>query len=137
MPALVPELTVSDFPASMTVYLRLGWQVVYDRPEEGFANLRMGKADLMMDALSVGRSFDPTLIPAHRPFGRGMNLEITVPSIAPLLAVLDERPLYLPIEEKWYCAGDKEIGVRQFIIADRDGYLLRFSESLGTRPHAF
>lgn len=66
-----------------------------------------------------------------------MNLEITVPSIAPLLAVLDERPLYLPIEEKWYRAGDKEIGVRQFIIADPDGYLLRFSESLGTRPHAF
>lgn len=65
MPALVPELTVSDFPASMTFYLRLGWQVVYDRPEEGFAYLRMGKADLMIDALSVGRSFDPTMPPPH------------------------------------------------------------------------
>lgn len=136
MPALVPELTVSDFPTSLAFYRRTGWQIVYERPEDHFAYLRMGDADLTIDGLAVGRNFDPALTPAHRPFGRGMNLEITVPSLAPLLAALEGEALHLPVEEKWYRAGDREIGVRQFIVADPDGYLLRFSESLGCRSNA-
>ena len=136
MPALVPELTVSDFPASLAFYRRLGWHVVYDRPEDQFAYLRIGDADLMIDGLAVGRNFDATLTADDRPFGRGMNLEITLPSIAPVLAALAGEPLHLPVEERWYRAHDCDLGVRQFVVADPDGYLLRFSESLGTRPHA-
>lgn len=134
MPTLVPELTVVDFEVSLAFYRILGWQVVYDRPDEQFAYLRLGGADLMIDGLQVGRNFDATLTPGDRPFGRGVNLEITVPDIAPLLAALDGLTLALPPEEKWYRAGDHEIGVRQFVVADPDGYLLRFSQALGTRP---
>lgn len=136
MAALVPELTVSDFPASLAFYRRLGWLVVHDRPEDDFACLRLGEAELMIDGLPFGRTFDPTLTAADRPFGRGMNLEITVPSVAPLLAALEGAALHLPVEEKWYRAGDRDLGVRQFVVADPDGYLLRFSEPLGSRPHA-
>ena len=134
MPALVPELNVTDFAVSLGFYRALGWQVAYDRPEDEFAYLRLGEAELMIDGLRTGRNFDATLSPDDRPFGRGVNLEITVPAIAPLLAALDDTPLHLAPEEKWYRAGDDEIGVRQFIVADPDGYLLRFSEPLGTRP---
>ncbi len=42
-------------------------------------------------------------------------------------------PLYLPLEEKWYRKGETEVGNRQFVVADPDGYLLRFYEDLGTR----
>ena len=134
MPALVPELTVVDFAASLRFYRALGWQVVYDRPEDQFAYLRLGDADLMIDGLRAGRNFDATLTPADRPFGRGVNLEITVPSVSTLLDRLDGAPLHLPVEETWYRAGDHEIGVRQFVVSDPDGYLLRFSQPLGTRP---
>ena len=41
--------------------------------------------------------------------------------------------LFLPLEEKWYRRDDVEIGVRQFIVQDPDGYLLRLSEGIGTR----
>ena len=69
------------------------------------------------------------------PLGRGMNLQITVANIDPMLAALQqaEWPLFLQPEEKWYRAGSREVGVRQFLVQDPDGYLLRFSQSLGLR----
>ena len=140
MPALVPELSVSDFPAALAFDLRLGWTVVHDRPGDEFALLRLGgapeAAEVMLDGLRTGRNFDADLTAAERPFGRGLKLEITVPTLAPVLAALGDHPLALPVEERWYRAGAVEIGVRQFIVADPDGYLLRFSEPLGTRPCA-
>lgn len=137
LPALVPELTVSDFDRSLGFYRDiLGWEVIYDRPEDRFAMLGLGGARLMIDALSVGRNFDRDLTAADRPFGRGMNLEIEVPAIAPMLAALERagHGLHLPPEEAWYRTGDQMGGQRQFVVADPDGYLLRFVESLGTRP---
>ena len=141
MPALVPELSVSDFPAALAFYLRLGGAVVHDRPEDEFALLRLGgegpqAAEVMLDGLRTGRNFDADLTAADRPFGRGLNFEITAPALAPLLAALGDHPLALPVEERWYRAGTVEIGVRQFIVADPDGRLLRFSEPLGTRTCA-
>ena len=42
-------------------------------------------------------------------------------------------PLFLDLEEKWYRTGDGETGVLQFVVADPDGYLLRFYEPLPPR----
>lgn len=137
MPALIPELTVSDIAASLRFYRDiLGWRIVYDRPEEDFAMLALDDAWLMLDGLGTGRNFDSTLTAADRPFGRGLNLQIEVKALRPLLDALAVAglPVHLPPEEKWYRAGDHELGQRQFIVADPDGYLLRFCESLGQRP---
>lgn len=139
LPALVPELTVTDIAASREFYCDiLGWSVVYERPEERFMMLGLGEARLMLDALSIGRNFDAELTPEHRPFGRGMNLEIEVDAVQPMLDALEKagRALHLPAEDAWYRTGDTMSGQRQFIVADPDGYLLRFVQSLGTRPHA-
>ncbi|MBV8913318.1 MAG: VOC family protein, partial [Acetobacteraceae bacterium] len=70
------------------------------------------------------------------PFGRGLNLQMTVDDIQPILSALLGAgwPLFLEPEEKWYRAGAIEAGVRQFLVQDPDGYLLRFSQSLGERP---
>lgn len=37
-------------------------------------------------------------------------------------------------EEAWYRKGDFEVGQRQFLVQDPDGYLLRLVEGLGERP---
>ena len=42
--------------------------------------------------------------------------------------------LFLPLEERWYRRNLVEVGARQFIVADPDGYLLRLSTDIGTRP---
>ena len=39
-----------------------------------------------------------------------------------------------PLEERWYRQDQTETGHRQFVVADPDGYLLRFFSSLATRP---
>ena len=46
--ALVPELAVSDWRRSRDFYCRvLGFQALYERPEEGFSYLTLGSAELI------------------------------------------------------------------------------------------
>lgn len=133
-PALVPELAITDLSASLKFWRDLiGFQVEYDRPKEGFAYLTMGGAHLMVDQIAVGRSWLTGNL--NYPLGRGINFEVAVPDLEPALQRLREAswPLFLEPEEKWYRAGDEEIGVRQFLVQDPDGYLLRLQTDLGRR----
>ena len=134
--ALVPELAVSDWRTSRAFYCDLvGFTVAYERPEEGFSFLTLGDAQLMIDQIGIGRTFEIDEAPLERPFGRGLNLQIRVPDVSAILQRLSAAgvPLYLPLEEKWYRRGDREVGNRQFVVPDPDGYLLRLHEDLGER----
>ncbi|NTJ42782.1 VOC family protein [Agrobacterium larrymoorei] len=138
--ALVPELAVSDWHKSRTFYCDLiGFHVVYERPEEGFTYLALGDAQLMIDQIGAGRTFEQDGAPISFPFGRGMNLQLSVPSLDPVLERLKlaRIKLFLPLEEKWYRKGETEAGNRQFVVADPDGYLIRPFESLGERAFRF
>jgi catechol 2,3-dioxygenase-like lactoylglutathione lyase family enzyme len=133
---LVPELAVSSWQVSLAFYCDLiGFHVVYERPEEGFVYLAFGDAQLMIDQIGAGRTFEHESAPISFPFGRGINLQLAVPSIAPILRRLERAgiDLYLPVEERWYRRGELETGNRQFIVADPDGYLIRPFEGLGER----
>lgn len=134
--ALVPELAVSDWQISRAFYCDLvGFEVAYERPEEGFSFLTLGDAQLMIDQIGIGRTFEVEDAQGGLPFGRGLNLQILVPQVVPVLARLAAAgvSLYLPLEEKWYRRGDREVGNRQFVVPDPDGYLLRLYEDLGER----
>ncbi len=135
--ALVPEFAVSDWRRSKAFYCDvLGFDCAYARAEEGFCYLRLGDAELMIDQIGLGRTFDGGHLPQSHPFGRGLNVQIRVAAIAPMLAALERigHSLFLEVEEKWYRTGAEEAGNRQFVVADPDGYLLRFYEELGSRP---
>lgn len=41
--------------------------------------------------------------------------------------------LFMEPETKWYRVGNDEVGVKQFLVTDPDGYLIRFSASIGRR----
>ena len=73
--------------------------------------------------------------PLDQPFGRGINLQIDVPGVTPILQRLASIgwPLFKGVEDAWYRAGDVEAGQRQFIVQDPDGYLVRLVERLGER----
>lgn len=138
--ALVPELAVSDWQKSRAFYCDLiGFHVVYERPEEGFTYLALGDAELMIDQIGATRTFVAGNASLDAPLGRGMNLQIAVPSLQPILFRLERSAidLVMPLEEKWYRRGTVEVGNRQFIVADPDGYLIRPFESLGERPFRF
>ena len=134
--ALIPELAISDSARSLHFYRDiLGFSVRYERPEEGFAFLELGEAQLMIDEIGKGRTFEMVDAPLEHPLGRGVNLQIKAPAVLPLVRRLDIAgvPLTYPLEEKWYRTGDRETGQRQFVVTDPDGYLLRFFEHIGTR----
>lgn len=133
-PSLVPELLVENLEASLDFWCDLcGFSILYDRKEDGFAYLTLGNAHIMLEEKEVMRNWITAEL--ELPYGRGMNLEITVDSIESIVACLNERnwPLFMEPEEKWYRKGNGEIGVRQFLVQDPNGYLLRFSEMLGER----
>ena len=132
-PALIPEFTVTDVERSTRFYVEvLGFEVRYDRPEERFAYLARGRAHLMLEEPG-GRSFHRAML--EPPFGRGMHLQIEVDDVAALWDAVQGAgaPIVLPLEDRWYRRGDGEVGNRQFVTEDPDGYVLRFFESLGMR----
>ena len=142
--SLVPELDVVDLEASLTFYVGVvGFALVFERPRERFAYLARERAELMLqDADGPGRRFRSA--PLERPFGRGMNLQIAVSGVDELyeeVLAAGVEPV-VPIEERWYVVdvlapsgrgtqiGATRAGNRQFVVADPDGYLLRFYTSL-------
>jgi len=135
-PPLVPELDVADLERSLAVYLGvLGFRCHVRRPEEKFAYLIREGAHLMPEeAGGPGRRF--TTAPLERPYGRGLNLQIEVSDVDALYATAQRAGLEIriPLEERWYRHDDIELGNRQFVVADPDGYLLRFFRDLGQRP---
>lgn len=134
-PALVPELLVVDVERSLAFWREVcGFEVLYSRPEEHFAYITRGSAHLMLEQIGSGR--DWVTGPLEAPFGRGMNLQINVPDISPILASLADAGigLFMQPETKWYRVGGAELGVNQFVVPDPDGYLVRFQSSSGRRP---
>ena len=74
--------------------------------------------------------------PLDYPRGRGLNISIDCPDSKKLANHLSENGIELrkPIEENWYRENQILHGERNFLVQDPDGYLLRFTEKLGTRP---
>ena len=138
-PALVPELYVTDLAASLEFYVgTLGFQIEYDRPEDGFAALSLGSAHLMLEQTPALQRATPEefargqwrTADLEKPFGRGLNLEIQVPDVAAIDDRLKRRdhPRLMELHERTYRVGGRERVVRQLLVADPDGYLIRLSE---------
>ncbi len=126
---LIPELTVSNLEKSLKFYTNiLGFKVEYSR--KGFCFLSFQKSQIMIsesDNWETGK--------LERPLGRGINFQIEVNKIDPLLQKLRKNKIKLFIEpqEKWYRVGKIKMGNKQFLVQDPDGYLLRFFEDLGRK----
>jgi catechol 2,3-dioxygenase-like lactoylglutathione lyase family enzyme len=136
MADIIPELDVSSLEDTLAFYLDiLEFRVRYERREEGFVMLQREGVQLMVQrADGPGRRF--RLAPLERPYGRGVNLQIAVSDVEGLYGrvVEDGRVPVLPMEDRWYEIDGHSRGHRQFVVADPDGYLLRFFQDLGIRP---
>lgn len=145
---LVPELDVTDLATSLAFYVDIvGFAIVFERTAERFAYLDLAGVSVMIEeAHGPGRRFHTA--PLERPFGRGINLQAQVADIDAIFAriVAAGVAVVMPIEQRWYAVdvqtatgrwtatGPIEVGNRQFVVADPDGYLWRFFTDLGTRP---
>ncbi len=128
--ALVPELYVSDLARSLAYYCgALGFSIVYQRPAERFAYIEREGAELMLEE-PIGRTW--LAGPLEPPFGRGVNFQIEAADAAALrdTALAAGAPLVMDLEEKTYLRDEEPVRVRQCVVQDPDGYLLRFSQLL-------
>ena len=128
--ALVPELICSNLEASLKFYCGLlGFEILYDRPEECFAFLGLNGAELMLEQPTNHERLWPNVELSY-PYGRGINLEIGVEN-ATLLhqrAMAAGFPIFLALEERTYQRRTDAVHVRQFAVQDPDGYLVRLSQ---------
>lgn len=138
--SLTPELCCSNIKVSLSFYLEtLGFKIQYQREEEGFAMIERQGSRIMLDEIRQNSVTETKRMwisaPMELPFGRGINLEIKTSKVDQLYTRCKQAraSIFLPVEDKWYRADNSEIGNRQFIVIDPDGYMLRFVQELGER----
>ena len=132
---LVPELMVTDLPDSLNFWVScLGFTIAYQRPEDGFAYLDLNGAQVMLEQVDP-QAGQWLTAPLNKPFGRGINLQIDVEAVAPVIEKLGHAgfALYRECKDTWYRAAGVEVGQREFIVQDPDGYLVRLVQRLGER----
>ena len=131
---LVPELTVADFDLSLRFYVELlGFEIVHRRENPAFAYLNQAGAQIMLEAFHETGWNTAAL---ERPFGRGINFQIEVSAVQPIVDRLTQagHALYRGVAENWYKTAEGLSGQREFLAQDPDGYLLRFSQCLNATP---
>lgn len=121
--SLIPELSVRDIEKSKDFYLKIGFTIKYQR--EKFYFLELEENQLMIEEINDHWNVGELLYP----FGRGINLSMSVSDIDALYQKLKAQNFVFfkelmcntyQVEEEFY--EDKE-----FLIQDPDGYLLRFT----------
>lgn len=122
---LIPELTVRDINVSKDFYLKLGFKIMYEREENNFCFVEMDGNQIMLDQINGNWE----VAPLEYPFGRGINISMSIDNIEEVYAriVEDDIKLYKTLETHSYRVNDKVYDDKEFLIQDPDGYLLRFN----------
>lgn len=106
--------------------------IEYKREESKFAFLSFQGSQIMIEQTNnVWKSGE-----LNYPFGRGVNFQIEVDNIEPILQSLKvhDYPIFQKPKENWYRKDNKLFGNKEFLVRDPDGYLLRFVKDLGSKP---
>ena len=130
---IIPELSVTDLEKSIKFYKTIGFKIEYERPENKFVFLSLGEIQFMLQEVSDNDKWD--VAPLIYPFGNGINFQLEVENVDKIYNLLKENnyKIAFEIEENWYRQDDKLLGNKEFLVQDPNGYLLRFSEDLGTK----
>ena len=133
---MVPELSVSNFEASLSFYVDvLGFSIRIKRENPDFVYLEQEQVQLMLEQITDSGWNTGELV---TPLGRGVNFQIELSDLDPLLERLKQAqvPFFRDLKETWYDIGEKLSGEREFLVQDLDGYLLRFTQHLGEKENA-
>ena len=127
---LIPELSVLDFNNSLNFYTQiLGFKIEYER--KNFVFLSFQGSQIMVE--KINNHWKTAKL--KFPFGRGINFQIEVKDIKPIIKSLKNNnyPLFKEAKENWYKKENELLGNREFLVQDPDGYLLRFSQDIGVK----
>ena len=131
--SLIPEIYVSNFQKSLEFYSNLGFKIEYHRDNPEFAFLSFQGSQIMIQELQPDEKEEEKL---GYPFGRGINFQIETNNLQIIIDSLKKNnyPLKRGIKDSWYRENNILHGCREILVSDPDGYLLRFSQTLGQKP---
>lgn len=123
--SLIPELSVSNIEISKKFYLALGFQIKYERKEDKFCFLELEENQIMIE--EINNNWNTGTL--EYPFGRGINISMTVTDVSALYNNLQKQQIKIFRELKTdeYRVEDIIYKDQEFLIQDPDGYLLRFT----------
>ncbi len=127
--AIVPELSVSDIQKSLDFYVTvLKFTVEYQRPQDKFAYLSYGEAQLMIEQINEHWHVGKLVYP----FGRGVNLQIETSDIFQIQKNLKDNNIspFKDIFESTYRSDNQVFKQLEILVQDPDGYLWRFSQDI-------
>ena len=129
----IPELSVTNLENSLKFYKTIGFKIEYDRPENKFVFISLGKIQFMLQEISDNDKWN--IMELTYPFGNGINFQLEVINVNEIYKKLKDNnyKITFEIEENWYRQGNRLLGNKEFLIQDPDGYLLRFFEDLGEK----
>lgn len=130
---IIPELSVTNLKESLEFYKYIGFKIEYERPENKFVFISMGEIQFMLQEIDDNDKWE--VAPLSYPFGNGINFQLEVDDVEKIYNTLKDNnyKIAFKMEENWYRQDDKLLGNKEFLVQDPDGYLLRFSEDLGTK----
>ena len=122
---LIPELSVTNIDKSKDFYLKLGFNIMYERKKDKFVFLELDGNQIMIE--EVNDNWNTGKL--EYPFGRGINISMTINDIDKYYQKLVSKNIIcfkdLMINE--YDVNGKIYLDKEFLIQDPDGYLLRFN----------
>jgi catechol 2,3-dioxygenase-like lactoylglutathione lyase family enzyme len=129
---LIPELIVNNIEESLSFYIGvLGFKIEYGRTDPAFSFLSREGSQIMLEEFNATKN--PWVTGSlDRPFGRGINFQIDVRNVEALYADVKQSrtSLYRELKDVTYKTGETQVHLKQFLVQDPDGYLLRFSQDI-------
>lgn len=132
---IIPELSVTNLEKSLKFYIMLGFKIEYERVEDRFAFISLGKIQFMLQEISENDKWE--IEPLKYPFGNGINFQLEVENLEEIYNKLktSNYKITFEMEENWYRKDNELLGNKEFLVQDPDGYLLRFSKDLGKKDY--
>lgn len=123
--SLIPELSVLNINTTLEFYKNLGFEVKYERKEDKFYFVQLEGNQIMLEEINDNWNTGKL----EYPFGRGINISMTVRDIDAFYWKIKAKGLELFRELKVseYRVDDVVYEDKEFLIQDPDGYLLRFN----------
>ncbi|MCP1531076.1 bleomycin resistance protein [Bacillus pumilus] len=128
--ALIPELSVTDIEKSKWFYIELlGFKLEYEREDDKFIFVSLEEETQMM-LEEINGHWDTGEL--KHPFGRGINFQIDIKDVQPVIDRLRKQniPLFREPTVSKYKSNDTTFIQKEFLVQDPDGYLLRFSQEM-------
>ena len=122
---LVTEIMVRDIKRSTAFYRRLGFTLLRDGG--GFVELTWEEHQLFLDERATGPEGEQAALAAPQPFPPA-NIRVMVPNVDEYWRLAQDlgARIVVPIADRSY-------GLRDFTIADPDGFGVRFASVLEAR----